>query len=77
MDDFEEVLVDFDDTGAEPLFEVPAENDAKGIQYNAYCLHHKRSITGWTTSNSQIHYAIYYHMRSNPGHSIRVYQRVT
>lgn len=69
-----EILVDFDDTDAELVLEF--SDSIKGVQYNAYCLNHDRSITGWTSNHSQIINAIYYHRRSNGGHSIRVYQRI-
>ncbi|SLN63966.1 hypothetical protein ROA7450_03365 [Roseovarius albus] len=74
MKDYEETLVEFDGSGDEDFFEIPGHTE--GLQYNAVCLNHNRSITGWTTSNSQIINAIHYHRQRNPGHSIRVYQRV-
>jgi len=74
LEEFKETLVEFDNTNAELVFEF--KEDTQGIAYNAYCVQHKRSITGWTTSNAQIINAIYYHTRRNPGHTIKVYQRV-
>lgn len=74
MDDYSEKLVEFDDTGAESIFEIPGSTE--GVQFNAVCLNHKRSITGWVTDNAMIINASFYHRRDNPGHTIRVYQRV-